>query len=516
MFSKLSFGQKLALWFGCAMLLIACSSIAIYFQLAKNGPPKDVERFINREVFYRRYYDDTDWQKEEERANGQIAANPKSKYWYAERGRIRWSRKNYKGAEKDYDTAYRLTPTDYESLANRGTMRSYLGNSKDGLADVNKAIARKPQSWMYADRAYIYIVQEKYDDALKDYDKCLETTDEKRRYHGEKAELYMTISRFDKAIDEYEKAVSFKKRSKDDDCFKQLVRLYITVGEIKKAQQACRRWLEEPEINGESFAIAADVSKALNDREEEIKICKQYVDFLGDKIGINPAEIKLYGERAEAYKRLGDNEKARSDFQQILDDYERRTKKDVYTPNQILKFGEIYELIGRKDKAQKLYETEIAKYRNQVKQYPKDAYGYLNRAELYAKLGNDKAALRDFETAKSLEDTSSIADAWSRFALKKGELDLAIMLQQEFLGEGDARSYAAMAEAWEAKGNHSAALGAANTALTLDRFLPDAYDWLGKARAAQGDIAESKRRLQQATALGYHRDRTTSESSIVD
>ncbi len=517
MFSKLTFAQKLGIWLGSAVLFEVVVIAAICFHLSKNGPPKDLERFIDREVFYRRYYDDKDWQKEEHRASGQISAHPKSGFWYAERGHIRWNLKNYSGAEHDYDNAYRLDPTDYKSLSNRGAMRSLQGNHTIGLDDVNKAISMKPsQGWLYANRGYIYFSLGKYDDALKDFDKCLETSDEKRRYHAEKARIYMAMQRFDKAVTEYEKGVSYSKTTRDDDSYKRLVRLYISVGEIEKAQQACQHWLEEPEIDSERFRIAANVSQALGDKHTETEIYDKYAAFLDNKIGLAPTEMKLYEQRAEVYEKLGDSEKARADYKEILEDYQRNKSKAVYTPPQLIRFGEMYELIGLKDEMQKLFKSEIANYDSQIKQYPKNGYGYLNRAELYAKLGNEKAAMHDFETAKKLQDSSSIANAWARFALKKGKYDLALMLRQEFLGTHNAHSYSALAEVWEAKGNHSAALGAANTALTLDRFLPDAYYWLGKARAGQGDFAESKRRLQQATAFGYDPAASEDEGSDED
>lgn len=504
MFSKLSFGQKLALWFGCAMLVIACSSIAIYFQLAKNGPPKDVERFINKELMYSRSYEETDWNKEEQKATGQISVHSKSAYWYSKRGDARWQLENYKGALSDYDSAVRLDPKDYASLACRASMREILGDSVHALEDANKAILLKPNvGWLYATRGHIYANRRDYNAALEDLDKCLKHTDEKRRYHAEKAGVYVQIRRFDKAISELEAGTKAPKTRKSDDSFHKLVDLYISVGNIEQAQNACENWIEDPNPTEDAFQYSANVCRALDEKEKEYDAYRKYLEYLQDKLGTDPTNSELYYQRAVTYEKLGDKEKARSNYQEVLDEYLRKRDKRKYSPEDIIRFGELYQLIGRKDEMLKLYKAEIAKYDRKIKQSPKDGPLFLHRAELFAKLGDDVAALNDFETAKKLQDSSSIASAWARYSLKKRNYKQSLKLRQEFLGSHNPRSYSALAEVFEVMGDHSKAIDMANTALTLDRTLPDAYYWLGKARAGKGDFAESKRKLQQATAFGY-------------
>lgn len=504
MFSKLSFGQKLAVWLGCALVVIITSITAICFNIAKNGPPKDLEKFLNREAIYTRYYDETDWHKEEQSASGKIASNPKSAYWYSKRGDARWQLENYKGALSDYDNAVKLDPKDYASLACRATMREFTGDSVHALDDINKAISMQPNvGWLYATRGNIYANRRDYNDALEDLDKCLKHTDEKRRYHAEKANVYVLIRRFDKAISELEAGTKAPKTRKSDDSFHKLVDLYISVGNIEQAQKACEHWIEDTNPTEDAFQYSANVCRALDEKEKEYEAYRKYLEYLQDKLGTDPTNSELYYQRAVTYEKLGDKEKARYNYQEVLDEYLRKRDKQKYSPEDIIRFGELYLLIDRKDEMLKLYKAEIAKYDRKIKQSPKDGLMFLHRAELFAKLGDDVAALNDFETAKKLQDSSSIASAWARYSLRRGNYNQALKLRQEFLGSHNPRSYSALAEVFEAMGDHSNAIDMANTALTLDRTLPDAYFWLGKARAGKGDFAESKRKLQQATAFGY-------------
>ena len=167
---NLSFGQKLGLGIGCALLLQVATIVCIGFYYSKNGPPKDLDRLINREVFYSRYYEERDWLKEEQSAGGQISIHPKSAYWYAKRGQARWHLSNYEGAFKDYDTAVKLDPRDYNSLACRASLRETIGgNHEQAMEDANKAISiRANDGWLYATRARLYFNQRDYDLALKD------------------------------------------------------------------------------------------------------------------------------------------------------------------------------------------------------------------------------------------------------------------------------------------------------------------------------------------------------------
>lgn len=52
-------------------------------------------------------------------------------------------------------------------------------------------------------------------------------------------------------------------------------------------------------------------------------------------------------------------------------------------------------------------------------------------------------------------------------------------------------------------GKHADAIDAAHKALDLEKTKPLAYYWLGKALASSGQVEESNRRMQQATAYGY-------------
>jgi tetratricopeptide (TPR) repeat protein len=504
MFSKLSFGQKLAVWLGCALVVIIASITAICFNIAKNGPPKDLEKFLNREAIYTRYYDETDWHKEEQSASGKIASNPKSAYWYSTRGSARWQLGNTDGAFNDYDTAVHLDPNDYSSLACRATLNEIRGNHEQALQDANKAISMKPGvGWIYAARAHIYSDQADYEAALADLDMCLKNTEEKRRYFAQKAEIYSKIRRFDKAISALEQGTQQPKTSKNDQSFKQLVQLYISAGELKQAQKACERWIEDTNPDSAAFVYSENVCLALNDTDAEGEACQKHLDFLNDKIGIHPTDMKLYEQRATVYEKLDKVAKAREDYQAVIEDFERNKDKGLYAPNQIIKFGHYYKIIGKESEQLKLYRAEIEKYNIQLKKNQKDVFSLLFRAELFGALGDKAAAMRDFETAKMFKNSNTAIPAYAEYALKMREYDLAFSLYRELLETKRALAYARFAQVYELKGEHREAIDSANIALTIDRVLPDAYYWLGKARASKGDFAESKRRLQQATALGY-------------
>lgn len=488
------------------MVIVIASSTAIYFQITKD-PPKDLDQFFNDELWGRKFYTEDELSKRERDASDELEKDPKSAYWYERRASARWSLKNYEGAEADYDRAIELEPNNPDALGARAALRGYDQKYKEALADVNKAISISPKDgWLYITRADIYKRMDKFDAALKDLDKSLSLDGDKRDVFSTQGEIYVKMDRFDKAIDSYENAVKYRKPRRSDDSFDELVRLYISCGRLIEAQDACRKWVRDPAPPDDAFEFSANISKALADKVGETEAYRSFIKHLTEKIQSDPVGIDNYETRAQIYEKLSEPDKARFDYLEVLENSDLKPKDGVFEPWQLAKFSRLFDRVGRTDRKLELYKAAIARYNAKIKQSPKDKFLYLKRAQIYAAMGNNKAASSDFNASWALGSTDQIANAWSRFALREKQYDLALMLRQDLLYKSNPISYANLAEVWEAKGDHAKALDAAKTALALDRFLPDAYYWMGKARAGQGHIEESKKRLQQATAFGYDQE----------
>lgn len=499
MFSKLTFGQKLAVWLGCALAIVIASIVAISIQMAKN-PPKDVEQFINNELFGRKFYTDEDWANEEREASAELEKNSKSAYWYARRASARWSLSNYEGSEADYTRAIELDPTDANSLASRAALRGYDEKYKEALADATKAISINPKDgWPYMIRADIYRRMGKFEEALKDTDKCLETDSDKRDAYSTRAEIYKKMHRYDKSIEAYEEAITYRKPRRSDNCFDELVQLYIITGRLKEAQTACRKWIVDNQPPEDAYRFYANVSKALRDKESEEEAYKKYLAFISQKIANAPTETDNYATRGSIYDKISEPEKARFDY---LDFLEGSDLSGLTAPRKILQAGKLFDRVGQSEKKTELYHSAIERCTQELKTSPNDARLYSCRAQLFAAQDNPKAA-KDFETADKLEHSTAATLAYAEFALKTKQYDLAIKLATEIADYDEATAYAFQSAVFNAMGKRKMALRFASEALEKDPFLPAAYYWLSKARAASGETAEAARKLKQATAFGY-------------
>jgi Flp pilus assembly protein TadD len=272
---------------------------------------------------------------------------------------------------------------------------------------------------------------------------------------------------------------------------------------LKEAQSACRKWIVDNEPPEDAYRFYANVSKALRDKESEEEAYKKYLAHVSQKIANAPTETKYYETRGSIYDKLSEPEKARFDYLDFLEGSDLKNHDGVFYPKKVLKFGRLFERVGKLEKKDALYDTAIWCYNEKLKISPKDARLYSYRAQIYAAQNNTKAASKDFETAGKWKHTISTTRAWAEFALKNKQYAKAMELATELVDDDLSTGLAFEAAVLEAIGDHKSALSHATGALKEDPFLPSAYYWLGRARAGLGQNEEAGRKLQQATALGY-------------
>ncbi|MBA3859639.1 MAG: hypothetical protein C0507_22255, partial [Cyanobacteria bacterium PR.3.49] len=206
MFSKLTFGQKLAAWLGMALLLMVGAFTAIYFQLSKN-PPKDMDKLVPQWANLPSLHSEETYKKTEEFSSLQIEQNPKAAFWYKERGYARWWLEKHKEALADFSKAIELDPSDYHSYGYRGQLRSHLKEYKLAIEDLDKAIEMRPNEGRYYYNrgvAYDWLQDSKH--ALSDYKKALDLNYDHVKVHYAQGGVFIRLKKYDLALREYETA----------------------------------------------------------------------------------------------------------------------------------------------------------------------------------------------------------------------------------------------------------------------------------------------------------------------
>ena len=108
-----------------------------------------------------------------------IELYPKSSAAYSSRAVLYASLKNYPQALKDSNKAIELEPKNADEYLSRSLLYFLMGNFQLALKDIDYAIEQEPKSvflgaYAYATRGCINVSLNKYEDAVKNFDKAIE------------------------------------------------------------------------------------------------------------------------------------------------------------------------------------------------------------------------------------------------------------------------------------------------------------------------------------------------------
>lgn len=503
MFSKLTFGQKLAVWLGMALLLMAGSFTAIFFQLSKN-PPKDMDKLVPQWANLPSLHSDETYKKTEEFSSLQIEQNPKAAFWYKERGYARWWLKKHKEAADDFSKAIELDPNDSQSYGYRGQLRTYLKEYKLAVEDLNKAIEMRPKEGRYYyNRGVAHDWLKDSQHALDDYKKALELNYDLVKVYNARGGLYLRLKKYDLALREYEAASQINVKDQADSIFEPLAKLYIWSDQLDKAQVIVERWIEESPKEDDAFDLAISLAKAAKDKKAEENWRKKHIENLTERIAISQDNSLLYETRAYEYSSLGDKPRAKADFEKSVEAENKNRKNRPPSHWLLANRASFLKNIGLNDEATAAYKQELKLLNQEIQKKPNQKELLMERGYTYLTLNESDAAIKDFEKAGAKENMYQILSAKLDKAIADGQFETALKLRKQ-LGMGSTYSHSQMARILIGLKKYSEAIDEAKKAVELDYENESAYYWHGKAMEAQGFEEGSAKLLKQAIALGFN------------
>lgn len=140
-----------------------------------------------------------------------IRINPRLASGYACRGGVLRNQFEYAKALEDYDKALSMQPDNGDFYFNRSLVHFGLENTKQALADLEKAIEliNSPvgKSFAYSRRAEIYRKEGRLEDSVKDYTEAIRLLPSFPYHHKNRGDVYVELKNYQKAIADFTEAL---------------------------------------------------------------------------------------------------------------------------------------------------------------------------------------------------------------------------------------------------------------------------------------------------------------------
>jgi tetratricopeptide (TPR) repeat protein/S1-C subfamily serine protease len=278
---------------------------------------------------------------------------------------------DYEGALRDYNKAIELTPDNALYYSNRGDAYFQIGEKQKGIDDYDKAISLDPESAhkYYNWRGVELNKLEDYEGALRDYNKAIELTPDNALYYSHRGDAYFQIGEKQKGIDDYDKAISLDPESAHKYYNRRGVKLY-KLEDYEGALRDINKPIELTPDNalyysnrGDAYFQIGEKQKGIDDYDKAISLdpesahkyynlrgvnlynLEDYEGVLRDynkAIELTPDNAFYYVTRGYAYLKIGNNQKAREDFNKAANLYQKQgnTKKYQRAMEQLEKIQE--------------------------------------------------------------------------------------------------------------------------------------------------------------------------------
>ena len=237
--------------------------------------------------------------------NEAIEIDPNAAYTYNNRGIAYNDLGQNERAIQDYNKAIKLNPNLAELYNNRGLGYQALKQYERAIQDYNKAIQINPNLYQeYYNRGLVYQALKQYKRAIQDYNKAIQINPNFDMIYSNRGAAYIDgLKQYERAIQDCNKAIELN--PKNYDAYNNRGSAYYY---LKQYEQAFQNFNKAIELNTNDY-------QAYTNRGAVYFLKHQYDLALQDfnkAIKINPDYVLAYINLAIFYKKLGDEEKAKT------------------------------------------------------------------------------------------------------------------------------------------------------------------------------------------------------------
>lgn len=202
--------------------------------------------------------------------------------------------------------------TEAETHNNQGVSARDAGDLDKALAEFSEAIRLRPDyATAYFNRADVYRTKNMYDEAIADYGQIIKLLPGDARAYLERGTVHSYKSNYDSAIPDFTRAIELLPTSPDPYLQRGLAYLYMSqydlaIADLSKVIELQPTWQDAYHKRGLAYAGKADYATAILDYTQAIELSPDNADY-------------FYFDRAEAYRLLGEKDKAIADYRIVVE-----------------------------------------------------------------------------------------------------------------------------------------------------------------------------------------------------
>jgi len=193
----------------------------------------------------------------------------------------------------------------------------YLGNAfcdrelfKSGIGCYDESLKLKEYAEVYNNRGVAYAKLNKYEQAIKDYDRAIELNPALAEVYNNRGITYAELNKYDQAIEDYDKAIELNPNYAD--AYNNRGITYTKLNKYEQAIEDYNRAIELKPNLAEVYNNRGVAYAKLNKYERAIK------DY-GKAIELNPNYADAYNNRGNAYMELNKYEQAIKDYDRAIE-----------------------------------------------------------------------------------------------------------------------------------------------------------------------------------------------------
>ena len=319
--------------------------------------------------------------------NKAIELKPNNAAYISARGRYSLEvTKDTVNAFLDFTKAVQLNPNDESSFEYLAVINFYKANFKEAVSNISKCIAiNKYEESYYRKRAIFYTYSKNYEAAIADYDEAIFLNQTNPDLYIERAKCYITVNNYAAAYDDYGFATMLNPNDAD------------SKKELQKIDPLVKTAYEKIGFTAQNaFQFFLQRANKLTLLSEGFKLGPAIINYY-KCIQIEPKNPMPYNKAGVLFRYLNMNKYA----EQFL---RYAAYADGKNPEYFFHLGKYY-YDNEKDfkKASGCYDTAAILGSVNVS-------GYIANGEIkYIKLNDNNGALKEFNTALSLEPANKNA-----------------------------------------------------------------------------------------------------------